>query len=533
MKHLSLIPILLGTVVLSAFPLPATAEQTLIDSLLMVYDTEIAQADIYLAQRQAMIDELCQSPTVNTPQGLMQIGDLYRPYQCDSALLYYTRALGSGEPFDTEARIKLVYLLASIGYYNEGFDISQSLHDIPDSLVIPYYEAQNRLYGESAVYGKMEGYRERGFRISGLYHDSLYNAMKTSGVVTANMLKMELIHARNTHHYERAIQKSDSAFALISEGSHEYAIIAYETAIIYRELGQEDMFRQWLVRSAICDVRCGITDNGSSWMLAQMLFEEGQIERAYHYIEYSLKNAGFFNARLRYVQVNPLGNLINQAYQQQQEKLSKRLTAAIIAILCILALLVFVFIYTIRQNHRLHTLNEKQALLNGELQTANTKKEALNKQLSITNLSLQEANTVKEQYITRYLEVYSEYIRRLHKMARKAGEKDPDAFLSKEMADFYRNFDHTFLSIYRSFVTDFNALLKPDEQIIPKQGELLTTELRIFALIRLGIDSSAKIAELLCYSPNTIYNYRARVKNSALGEREDFENKVRQIGLVK
>lgn len=101
--------------------------------------------------------------------------------------------------------------------------------------------------------------------------------------------------------------------------------------------------------------------------------------------------------------------------------------------------------------------------------------------------------------------------------------------MKREMAEFYHQFDHTFLTLYRNFVTDFNALLAPEERIYPKPGEGLTTELRIFALIRLGIDSSAKIAELLCYSPNTIYNYRARVKNAALGDRDTFEQRVAKL----
>ena len=97
------------------------------------------------------------------------------------------------------------------------------------------------------------------------------------------------------------------------------------------------------------------------------------------------------------------------------------------------------------------------------------------------------------------------------------------------MAAFYRNFDQTFVTLYPMFVKDFNALLRPECQIIPKQGELLTTELRIFALIRLGIDSSSKIAQLLSYSPNTIYNYRAQIRNHAI-DRDRFEEQVHHIG---
>ena len=142
---------------------------------------------------------------------------------------------------------------------------------------------------------------------------------------------------------------------------------------------------------------------------------------------------------------------------------------------------------------------------------------------------MKEADKVKEQYICRYLEVYSDYIRRLTTIARKAGEKDSAAFMDREMENFYRSFDDTFLSLYGSFVQDFNALLKPELRITPKPGERMTVELRIFALILLGITSSAKIADLLCYSPNTISNYRVKMKNGALGDRDTFEQRVQQI----
>ena len=154
----------------------------------------------------------------------------------------------------------------------------------------------------------------------------------------------------------------------------------------------------------------------------------------------------------------------------------------------------------------------------------------MNEKLRAINHELKEADKVKEQYICRYLEVYNDYIRRLTTMARKAGEKDASAFMEREMENFYRSFDDTFLSLYGTFVQDFNALLKPEAQVTPKPGERMTVEMRIFALILLGITSSTKIAELLCYSPNTISNYRVKMKKGAIGDRDTFEQRVQQIG---
>ena len=146
------------------------------------------------------------------------------------------------------------------------------------------------------------------------------------------------------------------------------------------------------------------------------------------------------------------------------------------------------------------------------------------------NNSLHEANNIKERYISLYLVACADNLRRMAKMAPKATGQTSAQFMEAEMPAFYQRFDTSFLSIYPDFVEEFNALLRPEERIYPEKEGALNTELRIFALIRLGIDSSTRIAELLCYSTNTIYNYRARVKNHALDDREGFEDRVRRIG---
>jgi len=501
-----------------------------LDSLLSVYDAEVAQSEVYLQQRQSSIDSLVRSRFADRPEVMLDIAELYRPYQSDSSVAYLSKVLDAPEPYATIARIRLVYLLASVGYYSESQAVAQQLRNVPDEHRGEYFEAMERLYGESSVYGKLQTMRDDCSTMAGAYKDSLSAYLRSLSKPDLQLIKMELVGAREAGDYVEALRLSDSVMMLVRPYSHEFAVFAYETSIIYKDMGNEDVYRQWLVRSAIADVRSGITDNGASWMLAQMLFEDGNVDRAYQYIEYSLTNASFFNARLRYMQINPLGHLINQAYQRQQRTMSARLKWSLVALAILLVVLGMMMIYTVHQYKVLHFLNERQVLMNGELQTANARLQEMNAQQAQLNTSLQESNHVKEQYICRYLEVYSDYIQRLTKMARKAGEKDSDAFLNREMAEFYRSFDNTFLSLYRNYVSEFNALLQPEERIYPKQGELLTTELRIFALIKLGIDSSAKIAELLCYSPNTIYNYRARVKNCALGDRDTFENRVREIG---
>jgi hypothetical protein len=100
----------------------------------------------------------------------------------------------------------------------------------------------------------------------------------------------------------------------------------------------------------------------------------------------------------------------------------------------------------------------------------------------------------------------------------------------QDLTDLFRNFDHAFLCLVPNFIEEFNKLLKPEARMVPDKDELLNTELRLFALIRLGVEDSSKIAEFLHYSVNTIYNYRAKVKNASIISRDDFEKRVKEIG---
>jgi hypothetical protein len=321
-------------------------------------------------------------------------------------------------------------------------------------------------------------------------------------------LWLEQYRAQDRADWETAIQYNLLLLNRTTPDENLWAILAYGQAMLYEKAGNQEKRTDWLIRSAITDVRCGITDNGSSWLIAKYCYENEDIKRAYRISNYTLTNASFFNAPTRYVQTYALGHTIGEKYEHNLLQSNSNLVIALTALAIMLFVLILLVVYSLHQNRRLSVLN---------------------RQLSAINTQLTVANQVKEQYLCRYLEVYSDYIRRLTTMARKAGEKDTTAFMNREMENFYRSFDDTFLSLYGTFVEDFNALLKPEARLTPKPGERLTVEMRIFALILLGIDSSAKIAELLCYSPNTISNYRVKIKNNALGNRNEFEGQIHAL----
>jgi len=505
------IPIILWMVFFGAQPL-CCAEETFkfdsrTDSLLSVYDRMLVQATEYADVRQATIDS-CKALSLQ-PDRLLQIAELYVPYRSDSALFYYNRAIATLDAaVSTKAAIRRIRLLASIGDFDAAFRERKKLGPIPDSYKVIYYDTMYRLYSEAALSAKIQDYTSQYWLHAHAYSDSLIAFCEDKGIRPLEYWQRQITRVNDMRDYLTALRYTDSALMQLTPQQHAYAIFAFERAIIFREMGNIQTFYQWLLRSAITDVRCGITDNGSSWMIAMEMYHRGDLERAYKYINYSVSNANIFHATTRYQQIAPLALIISRTHDDQQLLFNLWLWATVIVLfVVIIGIVTAVFIV----HKRNHALNE------------------LNRELSLLNQQMEESNMVKEQYICRYLEVYSDMIDRMAHMARKT-EKNPDAFLRKEMMAFYRDFDQTFLALYPTFVNDFNALLRPEARIMPKQGDILTTELRIFALVRLGIDASAKIAQLLRYAPNTIYNYRAQIRNAAITGKDNFEQQVRRIG---
>ena len=481
------------------------------DSLLSVYDRMVDRAADFIAIRQSAIDSLL--PLTLNPQlstlNFLRLAELYVPYRSDSALHYYNLAIASAdEQVASQAVIRRIRLLASIGDFDAAFRERKKVGKVAPTNRVSYYDAMYRLYSEAAMSAKLRSYSEEYWVQAHAYADSLIAFCDAQGLRPLEYWRQRISQANSRRDFYTALACTDSAMMSLTPEQHEYAIFAFERAVIYRDIGDIQTFYQWLIRSAITDVQCGITDNGSSWMIAMEAYNKGNLERAYKYINYSVSNANTFHATTRYQQIAPVALIISRTHEEQQNLFNVRLWATVFGLIFVVMCVVVAVFIAYKRNRELH---------------------ALNSQLQLLNSQLEESNMVKEQYICRYLEVYSDMIDRMARMARKT-EKNPEAFLRKEMMAFYRDFDQTFLSLYPTFLSDFNALLRPEARIVPKQGDILTTELRIFALVRLGIDASAKIAQLLHYAPNTIYNYRAQIRNAALGGKEDFEQKVRLIG---
>jgi hypothetical protein len=252
-----------------------------------------------------------------------------------------------------------------------------------------------------------------------------------------------------------------------------------------------------------------------------------------------MEDALLCNARIRTLEISKIIPIINSAYDQKttQEKEQLLWFSIIISVLSIVLVVALLYIY--EQLKALAKARESLKQINNELKKVNDDLNSLNEELS-------ESNLVKEEYIGYVFNICSLYITKLDDFRKKVNLKiqvgqtkelfnltNSSSFVSDELKEFYRNFDTIFLHLYPDFVNEFNSLLVDGEKVLPREGELLSPELRIYALVKLGISDSVKIASFLHYSPQTVYNYRLKIRNKAKGLREDFPKAVKEIGRLR
>lgn len=525
-----------------------------LDSLLNVLDKTIKEADIYVQIKENKLHELKKEARKTPPFSVERYNlnnDIYleyKAYSSDSALHYLNENMLLARQLNDKERelniqLELSYLLSSIGMYMEAADILNSIdrQTLPSSLLGHYYTCYEHVYFEAgAAQPRYKMFASRYVKLSHAYRDSMQITLDPS---SATYLWLRETQLREAGKYDEALEFSDRRLAESSFGTPQYALVAYQRFRLFESMGKKDEHLYYLVLSAISDVRSAIKEQSSLMVLAQELNSKGDLKRAYDYINFSWEISQFYKTRLRsWMNITPL-SMINGNYQDIIKQQNRELLIYIVCVALLALLLVIALIYIYRQMKALSIAKKGLQEVNERLFSLNEELEEVNRHLRSTNLELSESNLIKEAYIARFFKLCSVYVDRLQayrKLVNKKLQRGQVAELLKmthlsndivtvEVQELYANFDSAFLHLFPNFVESLNALLLPDEQIVLKPDELLNTELRIFALIRLGIKDSSQIAELLHYSVNTIYNYRSRVKTKARVSRDDFEDLVAKI----
>ncbi len=511
--------------------------------LLDELDGYVGARDVYVAQKRAEMDALGKlARSTRDPlrryELEMNIAREYFAFSFDSTQLYLKHcqelALDGLKDRDlyNEASVQLGHLYAKAGSYLEA---SQLLYgDIDTTTFSPSLMAEYMwvLYDFSKDLAGNSGMVERlSIPPDSFFRPRLYALLPKDSDRWRSALRDDLME-------QGRLASADSVNRLllstVKPEDREFAIFAFFESEIENLKGNQAERMAWLIRSAECDIVNAVKDYASLTMVAQNILSV-DVDRSFRYLRIAQEDAVLYNAKLRPWQISRFLMEVEDAYALRQDRQGK----ASLVTSILLAILVLVLALT---THFLIARSRKLSRMQKALESSNIQLAEANEELSVLNRRISKADKLKESYIMDFLQGLSEQVALIRsednrfRNLLKQGKSDQ---LFRELAisersekareNFYRKFDETFLALYPDFVEQFNALLQPEARIDPPQGRL-TTELRIFALIRLGVDDSKKIATMLDYSVSTIYNYKVSVKNAALGDRDKFEERVKMIG---
>ena len=515
-----------------------------LDSLIAAQPSIVAAKEARLAQMKA---ELAAGQSAQARyRATERLYDEYAAYQYDSAYTYVSECIALAQSMGDEAlladsRLNLAHILSTACLMDEAratLDRIDTTRLSPGQL-IRYYRTCTDLLIYQAEY--MQG--------------TQYATQSVQRLVALRRLIADVDRRRDDSNYlltmaERLADenKPREAIALLEgmmkqyhSGQRLYSIITSMIGYYYSQMGDEQQQMHYLIKSAESDLEGCIRENTSLRAIADCLFDQGDIDRAYRYMRVAVDDANFYGTRLRNIQSSHIVPKILDAYQTKQEQGHRRMMWLLAAISVIALLLVggVIAIYQLLKRYR--RLNDQKRAINDELRQVNARLGDTVEQLHETNGLLRERDRIKEEYIVRFLTLSSRFIdrgeqqrkalyrlyrdRKTEELARQLGSTHHG---SENAQLFYENFDNAFLNIYPTFVDEVNKLLQDDGKIEVKPGKRLTTESRVLALIRLGITDNQSIAAILRASLTTIYTYRSKLKARAISK-DDFEARVKVI----
>lgn len=533
MKHIALY--LIFTLVI--YPLALSAKQTDNESILKKVDDIIDKKVTYQihGEKEKEISALkAQLVHADSPEDRYRLYnslfDAYAHYQADSALHYINNnmqllPLLKQPEVKYEIMINRATVMGLMGMYNEAFD--ELKHIDPRKLsqqnLERYYQTYRACYGWLADYTTNKKEKEKYLKKTDLYRDSILSIMSPG--VNKNIVRAEKYIVNG---------KADTALVILDEAlrnatdTRQKAYIYYTLSEAYHMKKDTDKEVYYLALTAIADLESSVREYASLQKLAQLMYGAGDIDRAYKYLNRSMEDAVASNARLRFIEVTQFFPIIDKAYRlkEQKERAIARTMLISVSLLSVFLLIAIFFLY--RWMKKLSVMKRNLSIANEQMQ--------------LVNKELEETGKIKEVYIARYLDRCVNYLdklesyrRSLAKLAMASRIEDlfkaikSEQFIRDERNAFYNEFDKSFLKLFPNFISSFNELLIEEERVYPKSDELLTTELRIYALIRLGVSDSNKIAHFLGYSLATIYNYRSRMRNKAAGDKDRFEQDVMNL----
>lgn len=501
-------------------------------------DQELSKQKTYDNQKTHVIQSLTlllKNTAASNPEKQFklceQLYDQYKSYQYDSAYVYSSKLqllslLLKDRNKEAYSKVKTSFILLSAGMFKEAFEVLHTVNVryLTDSSKFEYYALQSRANYDLAAF-------DHDLRYTPVYNQ-LANKYLDSAIAISKPGSYEYNYYSNYQKFKNGdLAAAETGFVNLLKNrsltKHQTAIIASTLSNVYAATNNGEQSDAMLVKAVINDIQTSTKETIALFWLAEKRYKSGDVKSAYQYIQQSLKDAEFYGARQRQVQISTVLPIIAA---QNLSLLEKEKTRFLIYLLSTTALSLLVIVVSINLFKQLKNLRIKEKIIADK-----------NDELKIINHRLEDDTHIKEEYIGYFFDLISGYILKLEKLKRSVDMKlsvkkydDIPAIIhtiqiKKEREILFHTFDQVFLKIFPQFITSFNALFKAEDQIWPKEHEVLTTDLRIFALIRLGITDNETIAKILEYSEKTIYVYKMRMKAKSIVHGEEFEQRIMAI----
>jgi len=531
----------------TAFGAAARTTDELLDELTRALDNKAA----YFKQRADRIATLTRQFNDHRADDAarftvgLRIYQEYKSFKYDSAFAYSQRLLRLATSLKSPEKIELsklnlAFINVSSGMFKEAFDVLESINPTPlDSANrVELYFTKARAYSDLADFNSSTYYLPLYTAKAIAYSDTALRYCRSNSYTALSVQGFRYLKIKDISASKRVYER---ILSLPNLTPHQVAVNASTAAYVAELSGEPEKEFRLLIQAALADVESATTETLALFKLSDLCYRQGDLKNAYTFIKNAREDAAFYNARLRQIQIGGIFSVIEgqriSIIERQRKTLGVYSLATTVLILLVIAFATVIF----RQLRRLQRAEATISAINEALQTNNEHLSQLNQQLHDANYKLNEANVIKDEYIGYYFNITSEYIDRVEdfknaldrSLANKqyaSTQRIVDGInIKKERNDLFKGFDSVFLKLFPHFVADFNALLKPEDAIHLAEDQLLTAELRIFALIRLGIDDSERISKILGYTISTVYTYKARTKKKSRHPSEEFEGRVRAI----
>ncbi|AWO01381.1 transcriptional regulator [Chitinophaga alhagiae] len=508
------------------------------DSLLRELNLTIAKTGEFDAAKKASLQQLknaysrAQAPQQEYDACLL-LCEAYKAYNYDSAFSYAQQLQKIAEKLQDPqrllyARIKLGFILLSSGMFRETGELMDTLRTrhLPDSMRAEFFVLMRRYYYDLADYVNDQHYSPHYLREAARYTDSAVALYPENHFQRLSCLGYKFFKQGNL---DSALHYLNRTIALPGLSFHEQAMINANLGNIYVIKKEYDKAVELLAGSAMADAKGSIKETTAAFNLASLLFQTGDIKNASRYIERAIADATFYGARQRKVQVSAILPIIEGERFSAVESQKNRLFVYLGIATFLLAASIVLSYIILKQVRKLKTAQ-------------NIITRAHHRQREI-NDKLLESNKIKEEYIGYCFHIASAYIEKIEKLKNQVDGKLNDhkpaeirfivnnINIKQEREELFRNFDRIFLKIFPNFVAEFNSFFREEDQVRLKDNELLNTDLRIYALFRIGISENEKIARILEYSVNTIYAYKTKIRNKSIVPNDEFENRIMQIKI--